>query len=248
MKRILAIGGGGFMMENEPSPIDNYILQLTEKDKPRICFVSTASGDLPEHIDKFYAAFSSRRCAPSHLVFFREHGLNALPLHDFVKHLLNQNAIFVGGGNTRSALAVWREWGVDLVFREGLNSGILLAGMSAGAMCWFECGLTDSFWQTGYRPLPCLGFLSGGCGVHYNQDATRRSRVHAAIEARAVPESMTIDDYAAVLFSGGSVERVVSWREGSTAYRIVLEGGRAKEAAYPCEQIETDASSQSHCT
>jgi peptidase E len=129
---------------------------------------------------------------------------------------------------------------VDLVFREALNLGVLLAGVSAGAMCWFECGLTDSFWQTGYRPLPGLGFLPGGCGVHYHRDVTRRARVHAAIEARAIPASTVIDDSAAVLFCDGVVERVVSWREGATAYRIVLEGGRVQELAYPCEQIKTD--------
>src|ERR1044071_3244673 len=144
MKRILAIGGGGFLMEQKPSPIDDYMLQLTAKDKPRICFVSTASGDLPKHIDQFYAAFSRGRCEPSHLAFFREPRLKALTIEGFAQSLLSQDAIFVGGGNTRAALAVWREWKVDLVFREALNSGVLLAGMSAGAMCWFECGLTDS--------------------------------------------------------------------------------------------------------
>ena len=242
MKRILAIGGGGFMMEQEPSPIDDYILQLTAKDKPRICFVSTASGDLPEHIDKFYAVFSRFHCEPSHLAFFRAPGLNALTVDGFAKSLLSQDAIFVGGGNTRAALAVWRERGVDLVLWEALNLGVLLAGMSAGAMCWFECGLTDAFWQTGYRPLPGLGFLPGSCGVHYHRDVTRRARVHAAIEAGAVRAATAIDDYAAVLFSDRVVERVVSWREGATAYRIVLEGGSVQEMAYPCEQIKIDAS------
>ncbi len=168
--------------------------------------------------------------------------MNALSSHEFAKSLLSQDAIYVGGGNTRAALAMWREWGVDLVFREALNGGIPLAGMSAGAMCWFEYGLTNSFWQAGCRPLPGLGFLPGSCGVHYHRDVTRCARVHAAIEAGAVPTATAIDDYAAVLFSDRVVERVVSWREGSTAYRIVLEGGRVQEMAYPCEQIETDAS------
>lgn len=242
MKRILAIGGGGFLMEQEPSPIDDYILQLTTKDKPRICFVSTASGDLPEHIDKFYAAFSRGRCEPSHLAFFREPGLNALPVEGFAKSLCSQDAIFIGGGNTRAALAVWREWGVDVALREALDLGVLLAGMSAGAMCWFECGLTDSFWLPGYRPLPGLGFLPGSCGVHYQRDVRRRERVHAAIAVGAVRATTAIDDYAAVLFCDRKVERVVSWREGATAYRIAREGGRIQEVVYPYEQIKSDAS------
>lgn len=109
-------------------------------------------------------------------------------------------------------------------------------------MCWFECGLTDSFWQTGYQPLPGLGFLPGSCGVHYHRDVKRCARVHAAIEAGVVPAATAIDDHAAVLFSDRVVERVVSWREGATAYRIALEGGSVQEMAYPCEKLKTDAS------
>lgn len=242
MQRILAIGGGGFLMETEPSPIDDYLLRLTEKDKPRVCFVPTPSGDLPEHIEKFYGAFGRRHCEPSHLAFFREPTAGMVPLAGFEKHLLSQDAIFVGGGNTKSALAVWQAWGLDLAFTRALRAGVLLSGMSAGAMCWFQYGLTDSFWSAGYHPLACLGFLAGGCGVHYGSAAGRRARVHAALEAAAIPPSVVIDDYAAVLYCNAAVSRVVAWRDGATAYHVSLEGGHTKEAPYPSEHIRCDDS------
>jgi len=240
MQRILAIGGGGFLMEDGPSPIDRYLLGLAERDKPRVCFISTPSGDLPEHLEKFYQAYPTALCTPSHLSFFRKPSQHAAPLDGFEEHVLSQDIIFVGGGNTKSALAVWREWGLNRVLEKALGADIILSGMSAGAMCWFQQGLTDSFWGPEYRPLTCLGFLSGGCGVHYNDDPKRRRALHSAMEASAIKPSIAIDDYAAALYCGGQVERVVSWRNGATAYRVSLEGGRAKEVAYASEQIATE--------
>jgi peptidase E len=147
--------------------------------------------------------------------------------------------VFVGGGNTKSALAVWREWGFDLVLKRALEAGILLSGMSAGAMCWFQQGLTDSFWGPEYRPLTCLGLLPGGCGVHYGSDAKRRAALHAAIAARAIAPSIAIDDYAAVLYHDGELSRVVSWRDDASAYQVSLHDGHAKETRYEPEQIKS---------
>ncbi|MBK6864593.1 MAG: peptidase E [Ideonella sp.] len=234
MRRILAIGGGGFLMESEPSPIDALVLRLTAKTKPRICFVPTPSGDLPEHIEKFYSAFSPEACYPSHLSFFRPPSPGSLPLASFREHLLAQDAIYVGGGNTKSALGVWREWGAGEVFAQAYAVGILLAGVSAGAMCWFEAGLTDSYWGAGYQPLPCLGLLPGGCGVHYHSDPDRTSRLHAAVAVSAVPPSVAIDDFAAVLFENEVVSKAFSWAPGACAYRVALQDGRAAETALKC--------------
>jgi peptidase E len=237
MQRILAIGGGGFLMETDPSPIDDYLLRLTKKNKPRVCFVSTPSGDLPEHLEKFYGALAAATATPSYLAFVRDPTAGGVPVAGFEQHLLSQDAIFVGGGNTKSALAIWREWGLDLVLKRALSAGVLLSGMSAGAMCWFQYGLTDTFWSAGYHPLSCLGFLAGGCGVHYSSAARRRARVHAAIEAAAIPPSVAIDDYAAVLYCDAAVARVVSWRDGATAYQVSFAGGHAQEAPYQSERI-----------
>lgn len=237
MRQILAIGGGGFMMEDGISPIDVYIRKLTGHSNPRVCFISTPSGDLPGHIDKFYAAYGALGCETSHLAFFRMPSHNAIPVSQIAAHLLAQDAIFVGGGNTKSALAVWREWAVDSALRAAWENGVLLAGMSAGAMCWFEAGLTDSFWGTEYRPLPCLGLLPGACGVHYSSDPKRRASLHDALKANAVPASVAIDDYAAVLFNGSEIDRVVSWRDTATAYRVSGNVSEVTETSLTAESI-----------
>ena len=185
VSRILAIGGGGFLMEDEPSPIDRSLVQLAGGPKPRVCFIATPSGDATEMIEKFYAAYESLHCEPSHLAFFRKPFRASLPLAHYAEELLNQDVIFVGGGNTKSALAVWREWGLDSVLRLAWSKGILLSGMSAGALCWFVQGLTDSNWGDRLRLLQCLGFLPGGCCVHYSSEPERRRRLHEELAAGA---------------------------------------------------------------
>ncbi|BCF95187.1 peptidase E [Paraburkholderia largidicola] len=237
MQRILAIGGGGFMMEDSPSPIDTHITRLTGKARPRMCYLATPSGDLPAHLDKFDAAYGSMGCKTSHLAFFRQPDSRSILVSDFRPRLLEQDAIYVGGGNTRSALAVWREWGLDTTLREAWESGVLLAGMSAGAMCWFEAGLTDSFWGSAHRPLDCLGLLPGGCAVHYSSDPKRRETLHAAQQACTIPPSIAIDDFAAAMYLGTSLDRVFSWRTGSTAYQAYRDGGTVIETPLPAEQI-----------
>lgn len=237
-RRILAIGGGGFMMEDGISAIDAYICDLTGRSKPKVCFIATPSGDLPAHIDKFYTTYAALGCETSHLAFFRLPSHNAISVTDFARHLLAQDAIFVGGGNTKSALAVWREWAVDEALRAAWENGVLLAGMSAGAMCWFESGLTDSFWGADYRPLQCMGLLPGACGVHYSSDQKRRASLHQALKLNTVPASIAIDDHAAVLFEGIDIDRVVSWRHGATAYRVDREEDAVIETSMPAEFIE----------
>jgi peptidase E len=237
MMRIVAIGGGGFLMEDERSPIDDYILALTGKSRPRICFIPTPSGDAEEHLEKFYAAFAYRDCKPSHLAFFRKQRAGSLPLPDYAQHLLGQDAVFVGGGNTRSALAVWREWKLDSVLQQAWSAGIVLSGMSAGALCWFQVGVSDSFGDSTYRPLQGLGFLPGTCAAHYNGTPERRACLHASLEAGEIGETIAIDECAAVLFSGTAVERVVSWRAGCTAYRVSRDPGRVHEIAYASERL-----------
>ena len=237
MQRILALGGGGFLMEDAASPIDAYILTLPGKRKPKVCFVSTASGDHPDHIAKFYAAYGSLDCEPSHLAFFRNPTSGSIALSNLEEGVLGQDVVFVGGGNTKSALAVWREWHLDSISRRALSSGVLLAGMSAGAMCWFESGLTDSYWGNGYQPLPCLGFLPGACGVHYHADGQRQSRLAEALRAGVIPAAMAIDDYAGVLYQNGAVSKVLSWRHGATAYTVEANAGRVIETPHECTTI-----------
>ncbi|WP_321921140.1 Type 1 glutamine amidotransferase-like domain-containing protein [Paraburkholderia guartelaensis] len=237
MRQILAIGGGGFMMESTPSPVDRLIRDLTAKTQPAVCFLATPSGDLPAHIDRFHETYGALGCNTSHLAFFRQPDSRSIKPSSYREALLQQDAIFVGGGNTKSALAVWREWALDGVLREAWQQGILLAGMSAGAMCWFDAGLTDSFWGGAYRPLPCLGFLPGGCAVHYGSDPKRRETLHAAQRARAVPPSVAIDDFAAVLYADTHIDRVFAWRDGASAWRVSVDGDEVVETALAPERL-----------
>jgi peptidase E len=235
--RILAIGGGGFLMEDSPSPIDRYVVQLAGTTRPRVCFVSTPSGDPPEMIEKFYAAFEPLGCECSHLAFFRKPFRSSLPLSDFAAPLLQQNVVFVGGGNTRSALAVWREWGLHDDLRQAWSQGVLLAGMSAGALCWFAHGVTDSHWGAGLQPMTCLGFLPGACCVHYNGDPTRRPALHAAMSNGIFESAIAIDDGAAVLFSSSGISRMVTWRPNAAAYCVTASAGELHELPLASEAI-----------
>jgi dipeptidase E len=233
MARILAIGGGGFLMEGDESPIDDYLLELTGRDHPRICFLATPGGDRPDYIQRFHRAFSRRRCERSHLAFFElDPTPGAVRVSEHREHLLSRDVIFVSGGNTRAALAIWREWGLDKVLADARDRNILLAGMSAGAMCWFEAACTDTYWDPGYRPLRALGFLEGGCRVHYSDHRDeQRERLHAAILAGIVPSTIAIDDGAAVFFQDSKVEKVVSWHSEATAFLVSRQDGSVAEVA-----------------
>src|SRR5579872_6107841 len=136
--QIVAMGGGGFSMEPDNPLLDRYVLNLAAASRPRICFVPTASGDADGYIVNFYAAMARLECRPCHLSLFRP------PTADLQSFVLDQDIIYVGGGNTKSLLALWREWRLDVIFREAWGRGIVLAGISAGSICWFEQGGTDS--------------------------------------------------------------------------------------------------------
>jgi dipeptidase E len=150
-RQIIAMGGGGFSMEPDNPALDLYVLAQVRKRTPAVCFLATASGDADGYIEKFYAAFKTHRCRPTHVPLFRR-----TPVLKQV--LLTQDVIYVGGGNTKSMLAVWREWDVPRLLRRAWGMGIVLTGISAGAICWFRTGVTDSA-AVGLSGLPCLGFF-----------------------------------------------------------------------------------------
>ena len=152
MKQIIAMGGGGFSMEPDNLALDRYVLEQTDKSLPEVCFLPTASGDADSYLVKFYAAFAQLTCKPSHLSLFR------LPAADLASFVFEKDVIYVGGGNTRSMLGLWREWGLDEILREAWNRGVVLAGLSVGAICWFEQGVTNSV-PGRTETLTCLGLL-----------------------------------------------------------------------------------------
>lgn len=210
-------------MEPENPLLDQYCLDCTGKPAPKVCFIPTASGDSEDFLSRFYTAFARYSCEPTHLAFFRRPRSGAIPLADVQQYLLNQDLIYVGGGNTRAMLAVWREWNIDEILRKAWQSGILLAGMSAGSICWFEYGGSDSTYVGKLSPLRGLGFIRGSCTSHYDGELNRRPDFHQLVKSRELPPGIGIDDGAAVLFEGQQVVEVVSSRPEAKAHQVKLE-------------------------
>ncbi len=219
---LIAMGGGGFSMDD--ARLDQYIVQRAGKSQPKICFLPQAGGEDDFYIVRFYRACLDLGGAPSHLSLFRPHTA------DIADFLLAQDVIYVGGGNTKSMLALWREWELDTILRQAWQQGTVLAGVSAGASCWFEQGLTDSI-HNQLNPLPCLEFLPGSCAPHYDGEAQRRPRFHKLIASGAMQPGYGIDDYAALHFIDGDLHEVVASREGATAYRVERGEDGAVETA-----------------
>ena len=138
MKQIIAIGGGGFGRNPGEGLIEQYILDQTGKNKPNICFIPTATGDNEAYKVNYYTTFSKLDCNPVHLDFFKR-------TPDLEKLISEQDAIFVGGGNTKSMLAVWKDWGLDSLLLKAYETGVVMSGVSAGANCWFERAVVDSW-------------------------------------------------------------------------------------------------------
>jgi dipeptidase E len=216
--RILAIGGG-----YAGSPIEDFLLDLAGTSRPRICFLPTPSSHDPAYIEVFYDAFRNRRCEPSHVQLF---GVPEAP----AERIAAADVVYVAGGNTANALALWRVHGVDEALREVWERGGVLGGWSAGGICWFEDGLTDSFGSK-LRPLgDGLGFLAGSFCPHFDGEPLRRPVYLKSVRDGAVPPGLAADDDAAILFDGTDLREVVSQREGARAYRVTADGEQPLEA------------------
>ena len=153
MRQVIAIGGGGFGRTQESHLIEQYILDQSIKATPNICFIQTATGDLDQYVVNFYTVFSKLKCNPSHISFFKR-------TIDLEAYIAKQDIIFVGGGNTKSMLAVWKDWHLDKFLKNAYDKGAIMSGVSAGAICWFDQGLTDS-WADELKMLSCLNFIPG---------------------------------------------------------------------------------------
>jgi dipeptidase E len=200
--RILAMGGH--------SPVfDDLVLELAG---PRVCFVPTASGDEDSQLVRFYESFAHRAEA-SHVSF------NPWPRADLRQHVLAQDALYVAGGSTANMLAIWRVHGFDAILREGWESGVLLCGWSAGMICWFEAGVTDSFGPELVGMRDGLGLLPGSACPHYDGEERRRP-VYTELIADGFPPGYAADDGAALHFVGTELLEVVAASEGSRAYRV----------------------------
>lgn len=216
MRQIIALGGGGFSMEPENPLLDSYILQQSGKTNPKICYVPTASGDADICISWFYDFFKKQTCHPSHLSLFKP------PTRDLEGFILDKDIIYVGGGNTKNLLALWKEWGLDSIMREAWEQGIVLAGISAGSICWFEEGVTDSYGDK-LEPLTCLGFLKGSNCPHYDGEVDRRPSYHELISSKIIQPGIAADDGVAIHYIGQEVHRIVSSRPNAKAYKVYFD-------------------------
>ena len=230
-RHIVAMGGGGFSMEPRNPTLDDFVLSLARrKRRPRVCFVGTASGDSDWYIRRFHEAFPPSRAAATHLTFFDR------TVRDLKRFVMDQDVIYVGGGSSANMLAVWRLHGFDKVLRAAWNAGVVMAGISAGAICWFEDGVTDSFGMPFRNLNDGLGFVRGACCPHYDGEKTRRPVLMRLIK-RGFPKTLALDDGAAAHFVGTRLKEVVSSRPKARAMRVELKRGVAVETPIPVRYL-----------
>ena len=229
-RQIIAIGGAALPPELDNLLLVRYFLEQTRKKKPKVAFIGAAGGDSELGRLRFYAGFSQFACKPTHLPLF------ARTPRDLQSFVLEQDAIFVGGGNTRSMLAVWRDWGLDAHLRTAWERGVVLGGASAGSICWFEHGVTDSI-AGPLTAMRCLGFLSGSNCPHYDGEPLRRPTFRRLIARGAMPDGVAADDGAALHYIDNRLARVVSSRLRAKGYRVTRSGKRAVERRLPTRYL-----------
>lgn len=221
-QRILAMGGASVLPSSTDWPLHQFLLDLTGRERPRICFIGTASGDDAGYRAGFYATFA-RNAEPTHLALFDRQ------VTDIGAFLLEQDVVYVGGGNTANMLAIWRLHGVDKALKAAWEAGVILAGLSAGANCWFESSVTDSF-GLDLAPLKDgLRFSPGSFCPHYDSESLRRPRYEQLIGNGELPDGYAADDGVGVLFVGNQLAEVVASLPGQHAYRVERRKGNAFE-------------------
>lgn len=226
--RQILIAGGGF-----GTAFVRYMAELTGKDRPRLCYLPTASADRESGIIRWYETCASLDVTP--LVqqsFISSYNMD----QSWRDVLLSMDGIVVSGGNTLNQQAIWRVQGIDEVLREAWDRGIVLGGASAGSLCWFEEGTTDS------RPrevtkIECLGFLRGSHSPHYDAEEVRRPTYHRLILSGALKPGYACDNDAGIYFVDNEVRRVVKTRDEASVYYVDVEGGEVIETELPAEMI-----------
>jgi dipeptidase E len=220
MRQVVAFGGGGFSQEAGNPLLDDYVLGLTGRASPRVCFLPTASGDADHYIVRFYNAFRDR-ARPSHISLFRrERGVQ-----DIRAHLLAQQVIYVGGGSLISMLGVWRAHGLDEMLGDAYRAGVVLCGLSAGSLCWFAEAVSG--YQDEINRVPALGLLPHSNAVHY-RDGDRRGAFHRHL-MEGMPAGYAAEDGAALRFVGEELAEVVASRPEARAYKLERHGREIRE-------------------
>ena len=218
---IIAIGGGGFGRNPKHNKIEKYILEQANKKTPRIVFIPTASGEDDRYIVNFYKCFSNLNCTPEHIKFFER-----TPRLD---SLINKaDIVYVGGGNTKSMLGVWKEWKFDNILHKAYKRGKVLCGVSAGAICWFKQGITDS-WASNLNVMDCIGFIDSMACPHYQEEKERRPTVHEFLLKNKIKSGYAIDGGAAIHFFDGKYRDSLQFYKNSNVYYVSNRNGQIKE-------------------
>jgi peptidase E len=235
-RRILALGGHGFDRRIGNDAICDLIVDLAESARPRICLLPTASGDPEDQIGRFRRTFAERDCVPQAISLFR---LGENPV-DLREELLAQDVIYVGGGSMVNLVAIWRAHGLDEILRDCWHEGILICGQSAGAMIWFEGGITSS--QGEPAVAAGLGLLPGSACVHYLTEPERRRRFLRAIAAAELEPGIGLEDQTGALFDGTELTETISAREGAEAWEAAHNGARVIETELHSRRLEDSRS------
>ena len=209
-KKIVAIGGGGFTHESDDT-LDQFFLDQCSKKKIKLGFLATASKDDIKKISLFYKKFENKNLELSHFNLTQK-------IDGFSSWILNKDIIYVGGGNTSFMLDIWRKNSLDKIFKKAYENGIVLAGVSAGAGCWFDWILSDSV-GPGLKPLKGISLISGSCTPHSSEEK-RINQFELNIKNGELPPGLAIDDGVAVLFIDGKPSEVYSSRKNHKAYFI----------------------------
>jgi dipeptidase E len=231
-RRILALGGHDFDRRVGNDAICDLIVELADSQRPRICLLPTASGDPDDQIARFRRAFAERDCAPQVISLFR---LGENPI-DLRAELLGQDVIYAGGGSMVNLVAVWRAHGLDEILRECWREGILICGQSAGAMIWFQAGITSS---QGEPALAAgLGLLPGSACVHYLTEPVRRRRFLRAIGSGELQSGLGLEDQTGALFEDTELAETISARDGAEVWEATLDGAGVIETELDSRRLE----------
>ena len=213
--QIIAIGGGGLGRNPNQPIIEKYILDQSSAEKPNVCFIPTASAEDKAYTVNFYTAFSKFNCTPIHINFFQR-----TPRLDSI--INKQDIIYVGGGNTKSMLAVWREWKLDKMLLKAYKRGVILCGVSAGAICWFEKGVTDS-WASNLNLMDCLGFVDDCCCPHYDSEPDRKPSVEKFLKDAKIETCYALDDGSILHYKNGIIYTAASIYQDAHTYKVSLK-------------------------
>ena len=217
-KNIVAIGGGGFGRSLGSLEIEKYIVSLISKKRPKICFIPTASGDNSLYKLNFYRAFSKLDCITSHIDFFSR-------TENLEEKILTQDIIYVGGGNTKSMLAVWKEWKLNIILQNAYEKGVVMSGVSAGAICWFEKGITDSFAKE-LNIIDCLGIVDGIACPHFDEEKDREPYVNNVIQRGIIESCICIEGNCALHIKNDFEYSSIDFGNGKKCFRVTNKNNK----------------------